>query len=158
MAITKIRRISSWAFIACIVISLIVFGLFFLGGSEDPYKGEYWTPTYTGLLLQWQYILFALSVVAILLFGMWQFISVFKTNPKGGLMGLIVVVLFAVMLIATYALGSDIKLPIMGEDIQKYNVPFWLKIADMWLYSTYILIVLIVLAMIGGSVKKLMKN
>ena len=158
MAITKIRRISSWTFIACIIISIVVFGFFYFGGSEEPYKGEYWTPTYTGLLLQWQYILTIMAVIAALLFGIWQFISTFRTNPKGGLMGLIVIVLFAAMLFITYTMGSPEKLPIMGEDIQIFNVPFWLKITDMWLYSTYILIVLIILAMIGGSIKKIMNK
>lgn len=158
MAITKIRRISNWTLIACTIISLVVFALFFLGGSDEPYKGEYWTPTYIGVLLQWMYVLFVISAAAAVLFGIWQFISVFRTNPKGGMMGLVVLVLFAGMLFVSYAIGSPEKLPIMGEDIQKYNVPFWLKITDMWLYSTYVLIALIVLAMIGGSVKKIMNK
>lgn len=158
MAVTKIRRISSWTLIACTIISLVVFGLFYLGGSDAPYKDVTWVPIYTGLLLNWTYILFALAAISAVLFGIWQFISVFKTNPKGGLMGLVVLVLFAGMLFITYSLGSPEKLPIMGEDIQKYNIPVWLKTTDMWLYSTYILIGLIVLAMIGGSIKKIMNK
>lgn len=158
MAVTKIRRFSNWTLIAVILISAAAFGVFFLGGSDEPYKGEYWTPTYTGLLLQWMYILFAITAAAAVLFGIWQFISVFKTNPKGGVMGLIVLGLFAGVLILTYVLGSGEKLPIMNEDAQKYNVESWLKLTDMWLYTTYTLITLIVLAMIGGSVKKIMNK
>lgn len=158
MAITKIRRFSSWTLIAVVLISAVVFGLFFLGGSEDPYKGEYWTPTYTGALLQWMYILFAITAAAAVLFGIWQFISVLKTNPKGGIMGLVVLALFAGMLIISYAVGSTEALPIMNEDAQAYNIPKWLKITDMWLYSTYTLVILIVLAIIGGSVKKIMSK
>jgi len=158
MAITKIRRISSWTLIACTVISAIVFGLFFLGGSEEPYKGEYWTPTYTGLLINWMYILFILAAVVAVLLGLWQFISTFKTNPKGGVMGLVVIVLFAGVLFVTHALGSAEPLNIMNEDAQAYNIPKWLKLTDMWLYTTYILVVLIVLAIIGGSVKKIMNK
>lgn len=156
MAISKIRRISSWTFIACVVVSIVVFALFYFGGDEEPYKGEYWTPTYTGLLLQWQYILFGLAVVAAAVLGLGQFISSFKTNPKGGVMGLIVLALFAAMLIITYTIGNGTPLPIMNEDAQVFNTPQWLKITDMWLYSTYTLIALIVIAIIGGSVKKIM--
>lgn len=158
MAITKIRRISSWTLIACVVISVIVFGIFFFGGDDEPYKGEYWTPTYTGLLLQWQYILFGIAVVTALILGLGQFISTFKTNPKGGIMGLVVLALFAGMLVITYAIGSGETLPILNEDAQVFNTPEWLKITDMWLYSTYILIILIILAMIGGSIKKIMNK
>ncbi|MDR2917774.1 MAG: hypothetical protein LBV72_00205 [Tannerella sp.] len=158
MAVSKIRKISSWTLIACTVISLVVFALFFFGGVGELYKGEFKTPNYTGLVLNWMYILFIVAAVSAVLFGIWQFISVFKTNPKGGMMGLAVLVLFAGMLFVTFTIGNGEKLPIMGEDIQKYNVPFWLKTADMWLYSTYVLIVLIVLAMIGGSVKKIMNK
>ena len=156
MAISKIRRISSWTFIACVVVSVIVFGLFYFGGDEELHKGEYWNPTYTGLLLQWQYVLFGLAVVSAIVLGFWQFISSFKTNPKGGIMGLVLLALFAAMLLITYAIGKGEPLPILNEDAQAFNTPQWLKITDMWLYSTYTLVGLIVLAIIGGSVKKIM--
>lgn len=157
MAISKIRRISSWTLIACVAVSLVVFGLFYFGGNDEPYRGEYWTPTYTGLLLQWQYILFGIAVVVAAVLGLWQFISSFKTNPKGGIMGLVVLALFAAMLIITFTIGNGEPLTnILNEDGQRFNTPQWLKITDMWLYSTYIMVVLIVIAIIAGSVKKIM--
>ena len=158
MAVTKIRKISSWTLIGSAIISLVVLCLFFLGGSDEPYRGEYWTPTHLNTLLSWMYVLFALATVATLLFGIWQFASNFKTNPKGGIMGLVVIVLFAGMLFVTYAIGDGTKLPIANEDIQDYNVPFWLKATDMWLYSTYTLVALIILAILAGSVKKVLNR
>lgn len=158
MAVTKIRKISSWTLIGSAIISLVVLGLFFFGGSDEPYRGEYWTPTYLDALLNWMYVLFVLSAAAALLFGIWQFASNFKTDPKGGIMGLVVIVLFAGLHFVTYTIGNGTPLGITNEDIQVYDTPFWLKVTDMWLYSTYTLVVLIILAILGGSVKKVLNK
>lgn len=155
MAVTKIRKISSWSLVACTVATLVVLGLFLFGGDDEPYLGELWNPHYTGLFLYWMYILFAVATASAVLFEVGQFILNFKDNPKGGMMGLIVIVLFFGMLFITYTLGADTPLPILNEEAQKYNVPFWLKVTDMWLYSTYILTGLVILAVFAGSIKKI---
>ncbi|MDR1403131.1 MAG: hypothetical protein LBJ60_05455 [Tannerellaceae bacterium] len=155
MAVSKIRKISSWVLILCTVITLVILGLFFFGGDNEPYKGEMWNPVYVDLLLYWQYILFAISAFAGVLFAAWQFTSSFKNDPKGGLMGLGVIVLFFAMLFLTYTFGSTTPVNVLNSEAQAYNVPFWLKITDMWLYSTYILTGLVILAVIAGSVKRI---
>ncbi len=158
MAVTKIRKISSWILLACTIITLVVLGLFFLGGDNEPYKGEMWNPINIDLLLYWQYILFALTIVAAFIFAILQFVTNFKQNPKAGVMGLVVLVLFFGMLFITYAMGSTTKLPVVNAEAQAYNTDFWLKISDMWLYSTYILTALVVLAIAGGSLKRILKK
>ncbi|MDD4513940.1 hypothetical protein [Massilibacteroides sp.] len=154
MAVTKIRKISSWSLLACTVITLVVLGMFFFGGSDEPYKGEYWAPTYLGMFLNWMYILFGVCAVSTLLFGIWQFSTSFKANPKGGLMGLVVIVLFFGLLFITYTMGSDTPVNVLNSEAQAYNVPFWLKLTDMWLYTTYTLVALVVLSIFSGSLKK----
>lgn len=154
MAVTKIRKISSWTLIASTIITLVVLGLFFFGGSDAPYKGEFWSPTYLGLLLNWMYVLFGICAGGSILFGVWQFISNVKVNPKGAILGLGVVVLFFILLFFTYTIGSDAQVNVVNSEAQKYNVPFWLKVTDMWLYSTYTLIALVVIAVFSGSLKK----
>ncbi|MDH6534938.1 hypothetical protein D0T51_08085 [Parabacteroides sp. 52] len=158
MAVTKIRKISSWTLIACTVITLVVLGLFFLGGDDEPYKGEMWNPIYTGLLLNWMYVLMGVTAAATVLFGLWQFITNFRQNPKGGLMGLVVLVLFFGMLFISYTMGNGTPIPGLNADIQEYNTPMWLKMTDMWLYSTYILTGLVVLAILAGSVKRIINK
>jgi len=154
MAVTKIRKISSWTLVACTVVTLVVLGLFYFGGDDEPYK-EMWNPHYTDLYIYWMYILFALAAAAAVLFGIWQFISNFKDNPKGGVMGLVVLVLFFGLLFVTYAIGGDTPLPVMNSEAQEFNVPFWLKLTDMWLYSTYTLTGLVIIAIFAGSLKKI---
>ncbi|MDR1880914.1 MAG: hypothetical protein LBQ78_08275 [Tannerellaceae bacterium] len=155
MAVTKIRRLSSWILIVCTIITLAVLGLFVFGGDEPKYNDELWNPTYTGLLLNWIYILFFLTIASTLIFAVWQFASKFKTNPRGAAIGLAVIVLFAGLLYLTYATGNATPLPRLNAEAQVYNVPFWLKITDMWLYSTYILTGLVIIAILVGSVKRI---
>lgn len=158
MAVTKIRKISSWVLILCSVITVAILGLFFFGGDNEPYKGEMWNPVYTDLLLYWQYILFGVTTLAGVILGGWQFASSFSNNPKGGIMGLAVLVLFFAMLFLTYTFGSTTPVNVLNSEAQAYNVPFWLKITDMWLFSTYILTGLVILAIVAGSVKRIISK
>lgn len=155
MAVTKIRKISSYTLLTCTVISLVVLGMFFLGGVEDP-SAEMKAPIYTGLLLNWMYILLGLAAASTLIFAVWQFAGSMKTNPKGALMGLGVIVLLFGMMFVCYAVGDGTAIPGLNADIQKYNIPFWLKTTDMWLYSTYIMLTLCIIAILWGSLKKVM--
>ena len=158
MAVTKIRRISSWVLLLCTFVTIVVLGLFFFGGDNEPYKGEMWNPIHVDTLLYWQYILFALIIATTLILAIWQFITNLKNDPKSALMVLGVVVLFIAMLFITYSIGDTTKLPILNSDAQEFNVDFWLKITDMWLYSTYILLVLVILAIAAGSLKNILKK
>ena len=73
-------------------------------------------------------------------------------------MGLVVLVLFVVMLLATYSMGDATPLTGLNADSQSYNIPFWLKTTDMWIYSTYILIGLIILAIIWGTIRRMVNR
>jgi len=157
MAVTKIRKISSWTLLVAAFISVVVFGLFFFGGLGEPI-GEWKNPLYTGEMLIWSYILLALCVAGIVIFGIFQYGSTFKTNPKGALAGLGVLVVFAVLLVIAYSMGDGTPIPGINADSQKYNVPVWLKITDTWLYSMYILLGLALLAMLWGAVKKVLNK
>ncbi|OAV69847.1 hypothetical protein Barb6XT_00266 [Bacteroidales bacterium Barb6XT] len=155
MAVTKIRKISSWTLLLSAVISIAVFVVFAVGGDDELYKNELWNPHYTGLLLNWIYILFGITIAALVVFALMQFATQFKHDTKGALLGLGVLVLFAVMLIVTHSLGSSDLLPIINADSGKHNVPFWLKITDMWIFSIYILTALTIAAVLWSSVKRI---
>ncbi|MDR3127177.1 MAG: hypothetical protein LBU08_01720 [Tannerellaceae bacterium] len=158
MAVTKIRRISSWTLVASAIVSAVIFVVFAVGGNDEPYKGELWNPHYTGLLLNWIYVLFGITIAALVVFALGQFISRFKHDSKKALVGLGVLVVFAVLLIATYSLGSSQALPIINADSAKHNVPFWLKVTDMWIYSIYFLMLLVVVGVVWGSVKRMISK
>ena len=98
MAVTKIRKISSWTLLISSIISVIVLVMFFTGGVVDP-AAEMKEPIYTGLLLNWTYALFALTIVCMIGLAIWQFVGSLKHDAKSALMGLVVLVLFVVMLL-----------------------------------------------------------
>jgi len=157
MAVTKIRKISSWILIVVAAISVALFGLFYFGGVGAP-LGEFKNPIYTGHVLIWSYILLGICAVSMLLFGLFQFGSKFKSSPKNALTSLAVFVVFAILLVIAYSVGSGEKLVGLNADSQTYNIPFWLKITDMWLYAMYILLGLAIVAMIWGSIKKILSK
>jgi hypothetical protein len=158
MAVTKIRKFSSWVLVICTLIMLVIVGLFFGGGSNEPYNGK-WNPKYTDALLYWMYALFFITLLAILFFVFVQFIGNFKADPKKALVGVGILVLFAALFLGTYSMGDGTPISTLSKaDIVKYNTPFWLRLTDMFLYSIYVMAILTILGVIVGSVKKVFEK
>lgn len=66
MAVTKIRKISSWTLLVLIVVSVAVCLAFFVGGVELDASGNK-VYANTDLVLYWGYALVALTLIATLL-------------------------------------------------------------------------------------------
>ena len=52
MAVTKIRKMSSWTLLGVMIVSVIVFAMFYFGGVVDS-AAEKTDPINTSLLLYW---------------------------------------------------------------------------------------------------------
>lgn len=87
-----------------------------------------------GLLLGWSYVLFILAGATALLFPIFQFISEPK-KAKGTLIGILALTLMAVV---SYFMASGEPLNILGYNGPD-NVAGTLKLTDMGLFVTYIL-------------------
>ncbi len=157
MAVTKIRKLSSWTVLLISLITVVVVGIFFGGGVVDP-AAEVKDYVYTELLLNWTYLVFFLTIIALVVLGVWQYASVLKTNPKSAVMSLVVLVLFALLLIITYSIGDGTPLTTLNADSQTYNTSFWLKCTDMWIQSTIVLFLLIIAAIAWGTIKRIMSK
>ena len=155
MAVTKIRKISSWTLLICSIVSIIILGMFFAGGVVDP-AAELQEPIYTGLLIDWTSALFFATIISTALFAIWQFLGLLKTNAKEALSSLAVLVLFVALLFVTYTVGDDTPLQGLNADSQQYNTAGWLKISDMWILSTITLVCAILACVVWGSIKKIM--
>lgn len=153
MAVTKIRKMSSWTLLGVMLVSVIVFAMFYFGGVVDS-AAEKPEPVNTSLLLYWCYVVFGIAVALLFLFGLVHFFATLKSRPKAAISSLGVLVAFLAMLGITYAIGDTTPLPGINADSAQYNVASWLKISDMWIYSIYILLGLSVLAIVSGSVKR----
>jgi len=114
---------------------------------------EMWQPAQTDALIYLMYGLFGIAVVATVAAFLFQFGTALKDNPGNALKSLIGVIILVAVVVIAWAMGSDEPLVIPGYDGTD-NVPFWLKITDMFLYSIYILFAATVLAIIFSSIKK----
>ena len=157
MAVTKIRKVSSWTLLISSIISVVALIMFYTGGVVDP-AAEMKEPVYTGLLLNWTYVLFGLTFASTIVLAAWQFLGSLKNDAKSALMSLLVLVLFVALLGITYTLGDATPLTGLNADSQAYNTTGWLKITDMWIYSTYALIALIILAVVWGTIRRILSR
>ena len=157
MAVTKIRKVSSWTLLISSIISVVALIMFYTGGVVDP-AAEMKEPVYTGLLLNRTYVLFGLTIASTIVLAAWQFLGSLKNDAKSALMSLLVLVLFVALLGITYTLGDATPLTGLNADSQAYNTTGWLKITDMWIYSTYALIALIILAVVWGTIRRILSR
>ena len=152
-------RASYYALYAMFAIILIVLCLFFLGGDAtgdaviagvDP---EMWQPAQTDALLYLMYALFGIAIAATILGAIFQLGAALKDNPANAIKSLLGLVLLVVVLVVAWSMGDGTPMQIQGYSGTD-NVPFWLKITDMFLYSIYILLFVTVVAIIVSGIKK----
>ncbi|MEA5062873.1 MAG: hypothetical protein VB054_06015, partial [Petrimonas sp.] len=77
MAVTKIRKTSSLAFLIAIIITLVVLGLFLFGGQVAPEQKlvpDMSQPIFTDMLLYWAYALLVITIVALIVFAIFGFL------------------------------------------------------------------------------------
>ena len=152
-------KVSYYVLYAMLAVILIVLGLFYFGGDAQgdavlmSVDSEMWQPAQTEALLYLMYGLFGLAVVATVAAFLFQFGTALKDNPAKALKSLVGVIILAVVVVIAWAMGSGEPLNIPGYSGTD-NVPFWLKIADMFLYTIYILLGATTLAIIASSIKK----
>jgi hypothetical protein len=157
MAISKIRKISSWTLIATTAILVIVVAIFLLGGDNPPLHGKMWYPKQLDLLMYWMYAIFGITLLVLLFFGLASFVNNLKTNPKKAFSGVLVVIGFVALFGITYTLGDATPIEKLGNSDAtiEYNTPFWLKTVDMIIFSIYAMFILVLGAVIWGSVKNI---
>ena len=114
---------------------------------------EMWQPAHTNALIYLMYILFFVAIIATVVGVLFQFGAALKDNPGAALKSLIGLVILVAVVVISWTMGSEEPLVIPGYSGTE-NVPFWLKLTDMFLYSIYILFAGTVLAIIFSSIKK----
>jgi hypothetical protein len=129
-------------------------GLFYFGGEMSaPLVPEMANPAHTDTLLYLMYGLFGFIVIATVIAFIVQFGAALKDNPVAALKSLLGFVLLVIVMIVAWSAGSEEALVLPGYDGTE-NVPFFLKLTDMFLYTLYFMIAACILAMIGSSIKK----
>lgn len=157
MTVTGIKKISSSTLLIFSLITIVVVALFFGGGYEYDEKGNK-VYEFTDIMLWWTYALFGITVLATLGFALKGFFSSFANNPKAALLSVGGVLGLVALLAITYAMGDGTPLTTINEDSQKFNTEGWLKVTDMWLYTTYVLFSLVVGASLFGAISRVFKK
>ncbi|MDR0988391.1 MAG: hypothetical protein LBM06_02880 [Prevotellaceae bacterium] len=155
----RIQKISSAALYVMLVVTLIILGLFYFGGETpvaqrvvaDTSMSE---PLQTDTLIYWMYVLLVATVVVTLLGALYKFVAGLIDSPLAAVKSLIGLILLAAVMVISWNVGSGEPLKMPAYDGTE-NVYEWLKLTDMFLYTIYVLMgVLILLMLFFGVAKK----
>ena len=150
-------KISNSILWLCMMVTVGVFALFYFSGNVEMPSTDVPEPKRTSLLLNWTSIVLLLSISVFIFFSLYRFYRKFKEDSRAAWRSLIFSSLLVLLLIGTYFLGSATPVNIPGYD-GKENIPVWLKLTDMWLYSIYILMGFAVLSVFAGIVWSYLKK
>lgn len=158
----SLYRRSTVALYAIVGLAVLVFGAFFLIGYDIPYAEDprFTEPLLTGLLLSFVFLLLIVALAAAV-------ISVVITVRRRGNDGRIVNGipakrialgaggLLAVSLLLTFALGSSSPVSVNGK---LYTDAFWLRTADMFIFTSLVLLLSAVIAVICSNAKNILSR
>jgi len=131
----SLQRIVSIFLYVIFGISVILAIWFFAGGYEPGTQGtSYEEPVATNTMLLWGYFLFGITALAAIIFPVINTIS----HPKNAKRALLVVAIFGVIILISYALSSGTPLNMPGYKGAD-NVPAKLHMVGTALYATYFL-------------------
>ena len=130
-------KVSYYIFYVLIALILVVLGMFFGVGYNNP-MGEYNAPEHTETLMFLMYAMLAVCVLVTVLGGLVQFAMSLKDDPKGAVKTLVALALFAAALIGAYVMGSDE--PLTMADGSQFTDATMLKLSDMMIYAIYLLL------------------
>ena len=157
----RIQKVSGTVLYVMLAITLVILGMFFFGGEtrldqrlvSDTAMEE---PARTDALIYWMYILFGIAVIITIAAAIYQFVTGFIDSPMTAIKSLLGLILIIVVLVISWAMGSDQPLVMPGYDGAE-NVPFWLKLTDMFLYTIYIMMGAMILLIFGFGIAKKFK-
>ncbi|MBP6634332.1 MAG: hypothetical protein PHR62_08790 [Paludibacter sp.] len=137
-----------------VILSGIFVAMIYVGGNAESLEvgGELLTvPKYTDTLLYWSYFLIGLIVVITLLLIVLGFVKSLVANPLSAIKSLIPLIIFVLIFVVAWSLGSAEKISIIGYEGTE-NEGFWAQFTDMVIYASYTLFAAVVLAIFGARV------
>ena len=137
-----------------VILSGIFVAMIYVGGNAESLEvgGELLTvPKYTDTLLYWSYFLIGLIVVITLLLIVLGFVKSLVANPLSAIKSLIPLIIFVLIFVVAWSLGSAEKISIIGYEGTE-NEGFWAQFTDMVIYASYTLFAAVVLAIFGERV------
>jgi len=147
---TKLSKILNYFLIALFVASAAFALVFYFGGEVE--GAAYPTPIYTDPFINWAiFLLFAATAVTIV----FEAVSLIL-RPQNALRTLMSIGILAVIVIISYNLADATPLVLPGYEGAD-NVPSMLVMSDMLLFSTYILVGVLLVSIIVTEIAKALK-
>ncbi|MDL2290019.1 hypothetical protein LJB95_01265 [Paludibacteraceae bacterium OttesenSCG-928-F17] len=151
-----LSRITSIIAIVLLVVSVVLVGLVYLGGSTTEVNlaaggDDMNVPNFTDALIYWCYFLLIATACVMVIFAIMKFVKNFIVNPKGGIKTIVILVGFVLIFLISWFAGSPDKVSILGYEGSQ-NVGFWAQLTDMIMYTVYTLFALLAVAIVGGVV------
>ncbi len=136
------NKISNTLNIALLALAVVVAVMFFAGGYLEDRPKE---PVYTNLLLNTTFILAGLAVAVTFILSLLNFVKNLLHEPKKSLKSLLgpLGIILIVYISSIFADGTPLYLP--GYDGSS-NQGAWLIVADVCLFTTYVMTALTALA------------
>ena len=130
-------KVSYYIFYVLVALILVVLGLFFCVGYNNP-MGEYNAPEHTETLIYFMYAMTAICVFVTVFGALAKFVSGIKDDPKGAVKSLVALALFAGVIAVAYGMASEEPLTMAsGDVISDVTV---LKMTDTIIYVCYFLL------------------
>ncbi|GAB4278982.1 MAG: hypothetical protein Kow0068_02820 [Marinilabiliales bacterium] len=147
----KLSKILSFVLGGLLLITVIVFALFYLGGTED---GNPEVPQYTSLALQLAYIFLGITIFLAIIFPIYTLIQ----RPKSAISALVGIIGLAIIILISYFMASGELLDMPKSYHGPDNNPTTLKLTDAGIYTMYILLALAIFGIIATEVMKVFKR
>lgn len=155
------ERISHWVIVAEVALTAVVFALFYLVGFEMPYyeNPDFNAPLLTDMLIVFMELMLAATILTCLVAVARKLRKKSRASLVNGintskiLIG--VVMLVAVLLALTFILGSGEEMLINGKIFDNVLL---LKLTDMFVHSSIVLLALTTIAAFWGTLRHLKLN
>lgn len=147
----KTEQISMRIFYAMVCVAVLIFGLFFLVGYNMPFlsEPEYNAPLFTDAVMWFVYLMLvaatAVAVVALVKGYKKRQTERVVNGVPAARVAWGTVALLVVLLVVTFLLGGSSPVRINGK---MFSEVFWLKLTDMFINTTFVLLVLAAAAVV----------
>lgn len=132
------------------IVTGIIFAVFYLSYDSEMISE-------VGTIINWSYLIFILAGISVLVFSITRAIAKWKEDPKSVKSSAAGILILLAVLSGSYLIGNGDLLSIPGYE-GKENTYQWLKMADMWLYSLYILLGIGIIAALAGIIWSYIKK
>jgi len=148
-----VERISGISVLLLGAVSVLLVILMYVGGNAESItvgEDSLTVPKFTDTLIYWSYFLLALTLGITLVMTLVHFVKQLLESPAAAIKTLIPLVLFILVFVISWFIGSGEKISIIGYEGTE-NEGFWAQFTDMIIYSIYALFIGLGLTIVGSG-------